>query len=178
MKRRGFLQTLAGLAGLTVAPIVPAKQKELLPPVNVRDAVTKVSPFPGPFGHLTIDDFGAKNTKCLSVDSLCQNGYVTKSYIDRMVTGIDWKPPAALFPSEALVGDAFLFEPKTYRTLPLDRITIERLEGCYIYSESGWRQLLGLARTDSFNHNSPTKIDGELSKINSVPFDKHTHSSV
>lgn len=162
MKRRGFLQSLAGLVGLVAAPTIQAKQKELLPPVNVSDAATKTSkPY---FSHLTIDDFGAKDTKCLPASSLCPDGYVTKRYVDLMTTGINYKPPAALFPNEAIVGDAFLFEPKTYRTYPLDRETITRLEGSYIYTESGWRHLIGIARTEDIAWSEivsgPTSVKG------------------
>lgn len=163
MKRRGFLQSLAGLIGLASAPSIPAKQKPTIvnaepgiyvngkkvePPINVSDATTKTSE--SNFSHLTIKDFGAWNTKCLSVDSLTPDGHLTKRYIDRMITGINWLPSDGLFPTKAMVGDAFNFEPKTYRTYPLDQLTISRLEGGYIFNGVTWQHFIGMVRTDSF----------------------------
>ena len=160
MKRRGFLQSLAGLVGVAVAPTLPAKTKSTIvnakpgvyingkkvePPINAGPATIKTSATD--FGWLTIDDFGAKDTINLGLE----NVKLIRSDVDSLILGTNWKAPASLFPNEATFGDAFFFQPRTYRTYPLDQATIGRLEGCYIYTETGWKQFLGLAKTEDID---------------------------
>lgn len=136
MKRRGFLQSLAGLIGLVAAPSIPAKQKPTI--INAEPGVyingKKITL--GKFDHLTIDHFGASNTKSL-----------TKIPGPAFFTGMTWYPPAEYFPDAAEEGDAFYFNPKTYLGYTLDQKTKDRLECCYIYTTNGWRPIIGISKT-------------------------------
>lgn len=151
MKRRGFLQSLAGLISLAAAPSITAKQKSTIvnaepgvyinskkvePPINVSDATTKTSE-PN-FSHLTVDHFGASNTKSL-----------TRIPGPAFFTGMTWYPPSEYFPDVAEEGDAFYFTPKTYLGYTLDQKTKDRLECCYIYTTNGWRPIIGISKTDN-----------------------------
>lgn len=147
MKRRGFLQSLVGFVGVGLAPTIPAKEQKPLPPINVSECTTKTAE--PKFSHLTIDHFGAKDTTTIPQSTLCtKSGDVTKSYIDHMVTGVTWLSPADWFPQEAIHGHAFYFTPDTYHGYQLDQKTIDRLEGYYIFTDTGWCQFIGLSRTE------------------------------
>ncbi len=150
MKRRSFLQSLAGLVGLAIAPNVPAKQKPTIVnpepgvyingkkvglPINVSDAVTKTTATD--FSHLTIDHFGAANTKSL-----------TRIPGPTFFTGMTWYPPSEYFPDTAEEGDAFYFTPKTYLGYEIDEKTKDALECCYIYTANGWCPFMGVSKTE------------------------------
>ena len=138
MKRRGFLQSLAGFVGLAVAPTLPAKQKELSPPINVSECVTKTTIYSDSFDHLTVDHFGAANTKSLA-----------RVPGPAFFTGMTWYPPSEYFPDVAEEVDSFYFTPKTYLGYPLDEKTKDRLECCYIFTTNGWRPILGISKTEN-----------------------------
>lgn len=122
MKRRGFLQSLVGFVGVALAPVIPAKEKELLPPINVSECTTKTSA-PN-FSHLTIDHFGAANTKSLESEN--------------SIPGMTWYPSSEYFPPEATTGDAFYFQPNQYHGYQLDDQTKYRLEGGYVFVNDKW----------------------------------------
>lgn len=150
MKRRSFIQSLVGLVGLAVGPTVTAKQKRTIVnpepgvyvngkkvslPINVSDATTKTST--PDFSHLTIDDFGAADTKSL-----------TKTPKPAFFTGMRWYPPGEYFPDTAEEGDAFYFTPKTYLGYEIDEKTKDALECCYIYTTNGWCPFIGVSKTE------------------------------
>ncbi len=127
MKRRSFLQSLAGFVGLAVAPTLPAKTKELPTPINISDFTPK--PYFGSrmFDHLTIDHFGASDTKTLSqLDKL------------DLYTGLTWYSSAEYFPPIANKGDAFYFDPKQYHGYTLDEKAKRRLDGGYVFNGTKW----------------------------------------
>jgi hypothetical protein len=138
MKRRGFLQSLAGFVGLAVAPTLPAKQKPTIinPEPGIYVDGKKVTL--GKFDHLTVDHFGAANTKSLA-----------RVPGPAFFTGMTWYPPSDYFPDVAEEGDAFYFTPKTYLGYPLDEKTKDRLECCYIFTTNGWRPILGISKTEN-----------------------------
>lgn len=138
MKRRGFLQSLAGFVGLAVAPTLPAKQKPTivnLPPQIIETGIIE-NEHVSIFDYLTIDHFGAKDT----VDVTPKDNVVTKTYIDTVTVGqMEFHSPNWFFPKNAVPGYTFLFNPETYRTYPLDDVTKNRLHGLYIYTNTnGW----------------------------------------
>lgn len=125
MKRRGFLQSLAGFVGLAIAPTLPAKTKPTivnLPPQIIETGIVDNS-F-NQFDHLTIDHFGAGNTKSLE----------SKDYIP----GMTWYSSSEYFPPEATTGDAFYFQPNQYHGYQLDDKTKNRLTGAYVFVNDKW----------------------------------------
>lgn len=123
MKRRGFLQSLAGLIGVSIAPNVISK------PINKRGETSVIQYIDElPFYKLSIDNFGAKDTIDLYPN-------ISTSHLE---SGMYFYEQSNLFPKEAHIGYVFYFNPETYRTYPLDDKTKDYLHGSYIYTKSGW----------------------------------------
>jgi len=142
MKRRGFLQALAGFVGFAITPTISAKEKQLPIPINLGSITPKpyiefnreyINIWEKP---LTIDHFGASNTKSL-----------TKTPKPAFFTGMRWYPPGEYFPDTAEEGDAFYFTPKTYHGYEIDEKTKDALECCYIYTANGWCPFIGVSKT-------------------------------
>lgn len=137
MKRRSFLQSLAGFVGFAITSVVSAKEKQLLTPIDLGPITPKPYIEARPFDYLTIDDFGAANTKSL-----------TRIPGPAFFTGMTWYPPAEYFPDAAEEGDAFYFTPKTYLGYEIDEKTKYALECCYIYTPNGWCPFMGVSKTE------------------------------
>ncbi len=126
MKRRGFLQSLAGLIGIAVTPVAIAKQKPTivnLPPQIIETGIIE-NEHVSNFDYLTIDHFGAANTKSLKSEN--------------SIPGMTWYYSPEYFPPEANTGDAFYFQPNQYHGYQLDDQTKYRLTGGYVFVNDKW----------------------------------------
>jgi hypothetical protein len=141
MKRRSFLQAIAGFMGAAIVPNTTAKALEKIKVSGMygylpcdKSIISKKKYDKLFISILTIDDFGAKETKLLK-----------HSGLSSVIRHLTWHEPSDIFPNVAEEGYAFYFTPKTYQGLPLDENTISRLEGCYIFNGYKWGQLLPLS---------------------------------
>ena len=127
MKRRSFLQTLAGFISVSIAPNIPAKE---IYPRGQTPVLQHIDE--SPFHLLTIDNFGAKDT--LDITDYNHND-------DMLFDDISWVTATDWFPKEAKKGHVFYFDPTHYNGVILPEEIRYGLTGSYIYIDSHWAKI-------------------------------------